>query len=137
MDGRLVSTPLGEFRNGELPDAFSVGFSIQPALSRISFHADHGVVQTLRPITATRTEWTNRWFVHEDAEEGSDYDLGDLVKVWDVTNRQDIELVEGTQRGVRSRRYVPGPLSASREPAVATALQTYLMLMDDDGAATP
>jgi Rieske 2Fe-2S family protein len=49
--------------------------------------------------------------------------------VWRTTNRQDIRLCEGTQLGVSSHRYVPGPLHPERESAVRAALDTYLDLM--------
>jgi Rieske 2Fe-2S family protein len=129
IDGELVSMPL------PVEDGFSAGFSIQPCLSRIMLHADHCVTHTIRPIDTRRLVWTTQWLVHEDAQEGRDYDVERLTKVWDATNREDIALVEGAYRGVRSRRFVPGPLAPTKEPAIKAALATYLRLLDEGGQA--
>jgi glycine betaine monooxygenase A len=124
IDGELVSTRM------PVEDGFSAGFSIQPCLSRVMLHADHGVTHAIRPVDTRRLVWTTQWLVDEDAQEGRDYDVERLMKVWDATNREDIGLVEGAYRGVRSRRFVPGPLAPTKEPAIRAALATYLRLMD-------
>jgi Rieske 2Fe-2S family protein len=129
IDGELVSLRL------PVEDGFSAGFSIQPGLSRVMLHADHGVTHTIRPVDTRRLVWTTQWLVHEDAVEGRDYDVERLTKVWDATNREDIALVEGAYRGVRSRRFEPGPLSPTKEPAIKAALTTYLRLMDEGRTA--
>jgi Rieske 2Fe-2S family protein len=129
IDGELVSTRL------PVEDGFNAGFSIQPCLSRVMLHADHGVTHTIRPVDTRRLVWTTQWLVHEDAQEGRDYDVERLVKVWDATNREDIGLVEGAYRGVRSRRFQPGPLAPTKEPALRAALATYLRLMGEEGTA--
>ena len=73
------------------------------------------------------TDWDDRaTFLSQLSE-----DFRPKVEVWDATNRQDIGLVEAAWRGVLSRRYVPGPLSLDREPAIRSALRTYLALMGD------
>ena len=125
IDGELVSTPL------PVEAGFSAGFSIQPCLSRVMLHVDHGVTHTIRPVDPHRLVWTTQWLVHEDAQEGRDYDVERLIMVWDATNREDIGLVEGAFRGVQSRRFVPGPLAPTKEPAIRAALATYLRLMEE------
>ena len=130
IDGQLVSLPLGEFADAEsVPDAWGAGFQISPWLSRIIFHVDHAMIFTLRPVDVRTVEWVSRWYVHEQAEEGRDYDFDRLTEVWLATNDQDLSLCSGTQQGIRSRRYVPGPLSVVREPAIHTVMATYLELM--------
>ena len=42
----------------------------------------------------------------------------------------DLGLVREAFRGVRSRGFLPGPLSSSREPAIKSSLAMYLKLMD-------
>jgi phenylpropionate dioxygenase-like ring-hydroxylating dioxygenase large terminal subunit len=69
-------------------------------------------------------------FVHEDAQEGVDYDLDSLTELWHVTYEQDKELCELTQIGVQSKRFVPGPLS-EREAGVRSVLMAYLDLMGE------
>ena len=39
----------------------------------------------------------------------------DAIEFWDVTNRQDWDIVEQSQLGIASRRYAPGPVFAARE----------------------
>ena len=51
------------------------------------------------------------WLVHEEAEEGRDYDLEHLCWLWDVTTKADKHIIEKNQEGVNSRYYQPGPLA--------------------------
>lgn len=130
LDGELVSMPLGEFRDlATVPSGWGAGFQITPVLTRIIAHVDHATIFTIRPIDAGHVEWVSRWFVHQDAEEGKHYSRDTLTKVWRATNEQDLSLCVGTYRGIGSRYYVPGPLSATREPAIRSAVNTYLELM--------
>ena len=131
ISGELVCRRLlGAFgRTEEVPDGFGAGFVIQPAMTAILFHVDYGLVQEMRPVGTDRVEFINRWFVHEDAVAGRDYEVETLIGLWEVTNRQDQERCEGVQRGVKSRRFVPGPNSIAREQQIRSALLTYLELM--------
>ncbi|WNG88044.1 SRPBCC family protein [Mycobacterium sp. ITM-2016-00317] len=69
--------------------------------------------------------------MHEDAEEGVDYDVDELVKLWDITNIQDLHIQERQQRGLSSQRYLPGPNSPSQEPGIRAALRKYLEMMGE------
>jgi Rieske 2Fe-2S family protein len=130
MDGQLVSKPLGAWAQlEEIPDNLGGGFGIVPWLTRVICHADHMLVHLLRPIGTSHTVWDTRWFVHEDAVEGVDYEIDRLTEVWRATNREDIRLCEGAFRGVRSSRLVPGPLHPEREAAIRSALETYQSMM--------
>jgi glycine betaine catabolism A len=100
-----------------------------PMLTRLICHADHMVVHLLRPIDVGHTKWETRWFVSDTAVEGVDYDVNELTQVWRATNRQDISLCESAARGIRSRRFVPGPLHPEFESAVAETLDLYRRLM--------
>ena len=110
MDGRWVSRkPLGAgFEAG-----FSAGFILVPMFAASVYFADHGVHLDVFPIDKDTTEIVCQWYVHEDAVEGEDYEVDRLIGVFDVTNREDVALAELTQRGVRSRRFVPGPNSSN------------------------
>ena len=57
----------------------------------------------------------------------------DAIEFWDVTNRQDWDIVARSQLGIASRRYVPGPYSA-RESIPAAWDRAYLSLMGDETA---
>jgi Rieske 2Fe-2S family protein len=77
------------------------------------FLSDHILTFAVFPIDRQRTLVRTTWLVNADAEEGKDYDLDNLTKVWDATNQQDAQFVEETQRGTASPEYVPGPLSST------------------------
>jgi phenylpropionate dioxygenase-like ring-hydroxylating dioxygenase large terminal subunit len=102
------------------------------AAAVLYFYPDHAMVHELRPVSGTRTEFRLTWLVDQDA---SEYDVGALTAVWEATTLQDIELVERTQDGLRSRRYAPGPLSVRHEPYLRSSLNTYLRLMAGDPVA--
>jgi Rieske 2Fe-2S family protein len=131
VDGSLVCRKLlGEFGRGvEPPPAFAAGFAIYPAFTAVGFVADYGIVQEMRPVSVDRVHFINHWLVHEDAEEGLDYEIKTLIELWDVTNRQDWELCDRVQAGIRSRRFVPGPNSPTREQDLRDALTLYLARM--------
>lgn len=129
LDGRLLSKPLGDADPGNPADVRGSGFGIVPTLTRVIVHIDHVLVHSLRPVTPERVTWQTRWYVHADAVEGEDFDRERLTEVWRATNRQDIELCQATYKGVRSRRFVSGPLHATREAAIRSALETYKSMM--------
>ena len=53
--------------------------------------------------------------VRGDAEEGKDYDLDELIWLWDVTTHADEEIIVNNWKGVQSRYYRPGPFSCMEE----------------------
>lgn len=114
------------------PETMSYGVSIQPTLTALAFVPGYAIVHQFAPITIDRTRWTAQWLVHADAVEGEDYEVEDLIAIWDATNRQDIELCERTQLGVKSRSFTPGPNSPTREPQIRSALAAYHRLLGED-----
>ena len=94
-----------------------------PGLGRLSLHtqpnawfhfmADHAVTFSLLPLAPARTLVRTTWLVHEDAVEGTDYDVDELTHVWRETNLQDTVFCERAQQGVTSPAYEPGPYAAS------------------------
>jgi Rieske 2Fe-2S family protein len=130
VDGEIVSRPLGEFAAmAELPSGYGTGFGVVPTLTRGIMHIDHAVVHAVRPLDVGRVRWETRWYVRGDAQEGVDYDREKVVAVWRATNKEDIALCENAYRGVRSRRFRPGPLDNKRESAIPAALTAYLEMM--------
>jgi phenylpropionate dioxygenase-like ring-hydroxylating dioxygenase large terminal subunit len=128
MDGAWVcAKPLG---CGFIPD-YSCGYISFPMFAGPVYFADHGVNLDVTPLTKDTTQLVSQWFVHEDAVEGVDYDVEKLKGVFHVTNLEDGELAELNQRGVSSRRFVPGPNSATREPFIKAALERYLEMLGD------
>jgi glycine betaine catabolism A len=77
------------------------------------FLSDHVVTFCVLPVDRQRTLVRTTWLVNAEAEEGKDYDLDNLTRVWQATNTQDAQFVQETQRGVSSPRYEPGPLGSA------------------------
>jgi Rieske 2Fe-2S family protein len=67
--------------------------------------------------------------VNGNAVEGKDYDLAELVWLWDVTTVADKTIIERNQAGVDSRYYVPGPLSPPMEYFTQQFLDWYIAVM--------
>lgn len=99
-------------------------------------NCDYIMSTAIAPVDAQHTRISVRFLVHEDAKEGEDYRVEDVVAVWKATSEQDWRLCENNQLGVNSSRYTPGPYSLVAENAVERYVQWYLARMLD-GAATP
>nr|WP_314872630.1 aromatic ring-hydroxylating dioxygenase subunit alpha [uncultured Pseudomonas sp.] len=143
MPSRLLMDPHGRYRMTRIPlSAGAVSYTMdgQPAVAgRLDesgeadigallyfnypstwnhFLGDHALSFRILPLSATETLVTTKWLVPATAVEGVDYDLERLTKVWLATNDQDRRLVEGTQAGVSSPTYEPGPFSENAENGV-------------------
>jgi Rieske 2Fe-2S family protein len=111
MDGRQVAPLMGDY-----PDA-DVGTLRIRTLPNMWLHAscDHAVTTRLLPAGLHRTAVRVTWLVHQDAVEGRDYRLADIMPFWQLTSEQDWELCERAQSGVKSSHYTPGPFSTYKE----------------------
>jgi glycine betaine catabolism A len=108
MDGTAaVKRLLADFPTAKLG---RLGLHMQP---NSWFHvlADHAVSFAAFPLSPGRTLVRTTWLVHADAQEGIDYDVEKLTKVWKATNMQDASFVERSFSGVSNPAYLPGPLS--------------------------
>ena len=126
MDGRPVCRrPLGSFG---LPDVSAVtsprtaGIILRYSTA-LTYFADYGICLDFQPISIDQTRLVTRWFVDEDAQEGLDYRVPELMQLWDITNEQDGVFAELNHAGVMSTRYVPGPHSLRLEPGILGFLQ--------------
>lgn len=123
LDTRAACTKLlGAFTNAKLG-----GLSVwtQPN-SWHHFLGDHIVTFSVLPLDAGRSLLRTKWLVHKDAVEGVDYDLANLIGVWEATNDQDSELVGVCQQGVASPAYEPGPYSPHTEMLVEKFCNWYI-----------
>lgn len=110
LDGRAASHKLlGDFDISRLG---RLSLHTQPN-SWFHMLSDHVVTFALLPIATDQTLVRTTWLVHEDAEEGVDYDLDTLTYVWRKTNEQDGVLCARAQEGVTSPAYVPGPYAGT------------------------
>ena len=135
LDGNLVSKKLlGDFGRGEAipPDYSGSGFMTQPGYSWGDFHPDHAMIASCFPVGPLQSEFVASWLVHEDAVEGEDYEVEDVIELWDITHRQDAATLTRQQAGIRSSVYAPGPDSATAEPGIKVALDLYLKMLGED-----
>jgi len=127
LDGKpAVSRTLGQVGDGDIG---SLRFALEPN-SFAHVVGDHAFLFWLLPLSAQETQVTMKWVVAKDAVEGVDYDLERLTHVWNVTNDQDVWLVENNQRGVNSQGYRPGPYSSVQETPVQSFVDWYCRMAD-------
>ena len=125
--GRLVSEVLdGDDRRR----AFY--YSLMPNLL-LSVHPDYVNYYLVTPVAVDRTLVESEWLFHPANAGDPAFNPADAIGFWDVTNRQDWDIVERSQLGVASRRYVPGPYSP-RESIPAAWDQQYLRMMGRERA---
>ena len=88
-------------------------YTIFPSLL-LSLHPDYVMAHYVRPVSADRTRVVCEWLFDPSTMSRADFDPGDAVEFWDMTNRQDWAVNELTHYGVGSRAYVPDPPESSR-----------------------
>ncbi|QDT74153.1 aromatic ring-hydroxylating oxygenase subunit alpha [Lacipirellula limnantheis] len=111
LDGRQVAPLMGDYAD---PDVGTLRIRTLPNMWNHS-SCDHGVSTRLLPMGIDRTAVRVTWLVHQDAVEGKDYKLEDIMPFWQMTSEQDWELCVAAQKGVSSSHYVPGPFSTYKE----------------------
>jgi Rieske 2Fe-2S family protein len=97
------------------------------------YMCDHAVITFAVPIAPGRTRVRSVWIVHKDAVEGVDYDLDNLIRVWDATNDQDSHLVGIAFKGVCSSGYRPGRYSPFTERHLDGFCDWYIERMQAAG----
>lgn len=112
MDGKVASRKLiGPFTE---PNSSSLSVWTQPN-SWHHFCCDHVVTFSLVPLAPDKTLLRTSWLVHEDAEQGVDYDPDNLAAVWRATNRQDSHLAKINHQGIAGDGYREGPYSTEEK----------------------
>jgi len=124
--GRLVNPSLGD---ADRHRAFY--YTVMPNLM-LSVHPDYVNYYLLTPVAVDRTIVESEWMFHRENAGDPTFNPGDAIGFWDVTNRQDWDIVERSQLGISSRRYEPGPYSP-RESIPAAWDRTYLEMMRQGG----
>jgi Rieske 2Fe-2S family protein len=131
MDGRRCAPLMGDYREAD------VGTLRVRTLPNFWNHSscDHAVSTRLLPAGPQLTAARVCWLVDEEAVEGRDYQLAELMPFWQLTSEQDWQICECQQRGVNSSAYTPGPYSTWKEYNVDSFVRWYLkMLGRADGA---
>ena len=107
LGGEAVAPFLGTINEY---DGAASEFMVGPVTFFLIYN-DHMVGYRFLPLSLNECVCDVFWFVHENAEEGKDYDLEKLTWLWDVTTQADEEIIVNNQKGVDSRFYKPGHLS--------------------------
>ena len=128
--GHLVSTDLP-------PDdrRRAYYYTLMPNLL-LSLHPDYVNYYLVHPIAPDRTRVESEWLFHTETLDDPGARIRDAIEFWDLTNRQDWDIIEQCQRGVGSRRYVPGPYSP-RESIPAAWDREYVRWMDPSSNSSP
>jgi Rieske 2Fe-2S family protein len=98
----------------------------------VSLHPDYVMLHTLWPRAVDRTEVICEWFFEPATIAAEGFDPTDAVDFWDQVNREDWHVCELTQKGVRTRGYIPGRYSSEEvdvhafDAMVATAYMKAL-----------
>ena len=77
----------------------------------VSPHPDYVLVHRLIPVAPDRTQVICEFLFTDESVNSPDLNLVGAVEFWDLTNRQDWEVCEFTQKGMSSVGYKPGPYS--------------------------
>ena len=105
---------------------------------------DHVIVHTLTPLAPDRSRVTCDWLFDRDVVARPGFDPTDTVEVFDRVNRQDWEVCEWVQAGVRSRAFAAGGIYVPIErhirgfnDFVLAQLGVSVEAPDGGGPATP
>ena len=120
-DGKPAAPLMGKFKERD-GGYTSVGPSPFNSLLMCN---DFATTFTFIPKGPLRTDVELMWLVHKDAIEGKDYNLENMVWMWDKTTIADKKIIENNQKGVLSKEYMPGPLS-EMERSLDSFKQWYL-----------
>ena len=125
MSGQRCALPLGDVSGEDLDLVYY--YTIFPNLF-LSLHPDYVLIHRAEPRGVGQTRIICEWLFHPDTLADPHNNLRDAVEFWDLTNRQDWDIVEQSQLGISSRVYQPGPYSA-RESIPAAWDREYLRWM--------
>ncbi|MFN8594299.1 MAG: aromatic ring-hydroxylating dioxygenase subunit alpha [Thermomicrobiales bacterium] len=94
------------------------GFVLWPNLF-VNLLPDHVILHTLTPLGPERSHVVCDWLFTPEEVARPGFDPDDTVAAFDITNRQDWDVCERTQLGMRSRAYRDGGLYVTNEQHIA------------------
>ena len=121
-DGAYTFTLTGTTRRAPFPGLPAaartrhLGELILPNLM-LSLSADHVAAFTVWPHDAGHTTVVCDFLFHPGEIARGDFDPSDAVEFWDLVNRQDWEICEQVQDGMRSRMFTAGYLAPMEQPS--------------------
>lgn len=74
-------------------------------------YSDHVVAYVFTPVDEKNCQCEIYWMVRGDAVEGRDYEVGELIWLWDITTIADVTIIANNWKGVNSKYYQPGPFA--------------------------
>ena len=128
MTGRACAPPISA-NAGEHDRRRAYYYAVMPNLL-LSIHPDYVNYYLLTQLAPDRTRIDSEWLFR--LRGSGVFNPSDAITFWDLVNRQDWRIIEQSQQGIGSRRYVPGPYSP-RESISAAWDREYLRLMQSDG----
>lgn len=99
-------------------------YSLMPNML-LSIHPDYANYYIIHPLSANKTRVESEWLFPKETLADANNNIQSAIEFWDLTNRQDWNIVERNHLGITSRRYVPGPYSP-RESIPAAWDRYYL-----------
>lgn len=96
----------------------------------LSLHPDYVLVHRVEREAPNRSKIICEWLFHPHATGKPDFDPSDAIEFWNMTNKQDWEVSELSQKGVSSRAYQPGPY-AELESMIAEWDRYYLSALGE------
>jgi Rieske 2Fe-2S family protein len=126
LRGRACGRPV----NAELDDTDqrrAFYYSVMPNML-LSIQPDYVNYYLVTPVAVDRTIVESEWLFSPASDGDAAFNPDDAIAFWDVTNRQDWDIVAQSQLGIQSRRYQPGPYSP-RESIPAAWDREYLRQM--------
>ncbi len=125
MSGQWCGSPLQKLSAEDLRRVYF--YTLCPSLF-ISPHPDYVLTHRIERVNVGSTRIVCNWLFPPEVIQQDTFDPSQAVEFWDLTNRQDWEICELTQKGVQSRAYRPGPYSGL-ESMLAAFDDYYLALM--------
>jgi Rieske 2Fe-2S family protein len=105
MSGRAPAPPFPGLAPGH--ERHYYGMVVRPNML-LNLLPDHVIVHTLTPLAPDRSRVTCDWLFAPEVVQRPGFDPGDTVGLFDQVNRQDWEVCEWVQAGVRSRAFAAG-----------------------------
>lgn len=132
MDGEYaVSRLLGD--SGDPPPERDSGLFSFPNFNTVAV-PDYFLTFSWLPVGPRASRFRATWLVHEDAEEGRDYDVEHLKALFRVTAQEDVDLSVLGQQGINGHAYEPGPYNERLEAAVISWMRVYHSLHEQAGS---
>jgi Rieske 2Fe-2S family protein len=122
MTGRTCAPTLGAVSGEDLDLVYY--YTIFPNLL-LSLHPDYVLTHRIDRLAVDRTRIVCDWLFDREAIAEPGFDPRGAIEFWNMTNKQDWEVSELSQRGISSRAYTPGPYS-ELESMIAAWDQAYL-----------